>query len=162
LPSTPLSNAPGVASGVATKLQGAGAGSGLRRREGRARVDEGTRESGGEGKGCHPWKGGLPPLRPTPAACDHILPQKSNERIILPKRPGRVVIGVTPRLPAHNSGAETREPALACNGCILAPSEGGNRPGRTFGAEPTLGAASPRRTTEPLLVHKSGLHQKDA
>ena len=64
-----------------------------RRRDARARLDGGTRESGGEGKGCHPWKGGLPPLRPTPAACGRILPHKSNERNILPKRSGREAFG---------------------------------------------------------------------
>jgi hypothetical protein len=32
-------------------------------------------KSGGEGKGCHPWKGDLPPLHPAPAAYDYILAQ---------------------------------------------------------------------------------------
>jgi hypothetical protein len=35
---------------------------------------------GGEGKSCHSWKGTLPPDRPTPAACDPIVSQESDER----------------------------------------------------------------------------------
>src|SRR5215216_895082 len=34
---------------------------------------------GGEGKGCHLWKGNLPPLHPTPAVRYTILPQKSDK-----------------------------------------------------------------------------------
>ena len=36
----------------------------------------GTKKAAGREKGCHPWKGNLPPFRPAPAACAYIIPQK--------------------------------------------------------------------------------------
>lgn len=71
-------------------------------------------KGGGEGKSCHSWKGDLPPNRPTPAACDYIVPQKSDECY-------------------NKGGGETSHPIGGVEGperVVPLLSHGGNPPGR--------------------------------